>query len=263
MLRRPRADGGNLAYFATARVSGIEPDPNSAGLSYARLEEYLPFDLPVSWTAGGRYAEEALRNMPQRQIGVYLRGRSVRALSDEDFASLVMVGLSTTLSPQNAVRLGLDPINVDSATSALLRAPAAERERRVVEMLVNRKIRDASFRRSVCDAYEDRCAVTGLKIVNGGGRAEVQAAHIWSVAEGGPDVVQNGIALSATVHWLFDRHLISLSDDYGLLVSHNKVPAELRTLFENHMKRIHLPADPRLWPHPAYIARHREAFANA
>jgi putative restriction endonuclease len=33
------------------------------------------------------------------------------------------------------------------------------------------------------------------------------------VAEGGPDVVQNGIALSATAHWLFDRHLIALTDD--------------------------------------------------
>ncbi len=60
--------------------------------------------------------------------------------------------------------------------------------------------------------------------------SEAQAAHIWSTASGGPDVVQNGIALSATVHWLFDRHLISLTDDYWILVSHNKVPSELRTL---------------------------------
>ena len=28
-------------------------------------------------------------------------------------------------------------------------------------------------------AYEDRCAVTRLRIVNGGGRVEAQAAHIW------------------------------------------------------------------------------------
>ena len=56
---------------------------------------------------------------------------------------------------------------------------------------------------------------TGLRLVNGGGRADVEAAHIWPVAEGGPDIVQNSIALSATCHWLFDRHLISLRDDYG------------------------------------------------
>ena len=38
---------------------------------------------------------------------------------------------------------------------------------------------------------------TIAKIVNGGGRSEVQAAHILAVADGGPDIVQNGIALSA------------------------------------------------------------------
>jgi putative restriction endonuclease len=91
----------------------------------------------------------------------------------------------------------------------------------------------------------------------------VQAAHIWADKDGGPDVVQNGLALSGTVHWLFDRHLISLTDEYRLLVSHNKVPVSLRTLFERQLDRIHLPADPRSWPHPAYIRRHRDAYVSS
>jgi putative restriction endonuclease len=98
-------------------------------------------------------------------------------------------------------------------------------------MLVNRKIRDANFRHHVLKAYDSTCAVTGLKLVNGGGRVEAQAAHIWSVADGGPDLAQNGVALSATAHWLFDRYLISFDDDLRLLVSHNKAPSELRQLF--------------------------------
>jgi putative restriction endonuclease len=142
-------------------------------------------------------------------------------------------------------------------------AAPAEQARRVEAMLIDRKIRDANFRRQVCEAYDDRCAVTRLQIINGGGRSEVHAAHIWPVGSGGPDVVQNGIALSGTIHWLFDRHLISLTDDYRLLVSHNKVPGELRGLFANQMDRIHLPEDPRLRPHPAYLARHRQAFVEA
>ena len=100
-------------------------------------------------------------------------------------------------------------------------------------------------------------------MINGSGKSEVQAAHIWAVKDGGPDVVQNGLALSATVHWLFDRHLISLTDDYGLLVSHNQVPVELRTLFDRQLARIRLPKDRRLWPHPAYVRRHREAYLSA
>ena len=131
-----------------------------------------------------------------------------------------------------------------------------------MQMLINRPLRDAAFRTSVVKAYDERCAVTRLRIVNGGGRAEVQAAHIWPVADGGPDVVQNGIALSATCHWLFDRHLISLTDSYGRLVSHNRVPAELRNLFEKQVDRIHLPADERLWPRPEFVTRHRDRFAG-
>jgi putative restriction endonuclease len=165
--------------------------------------------------------------------------------------------------PENAVSLDLDATHVDTGTLGLLRAPPEEQERRIAQMLVNSKIRDACFRRQVCDAYEQTCAVTGLRIVNGSGKAEVQAAHIWPVAEGGPDVVQNGIALSATVHWLFDRHLISLTADYGLLVSHNRVPRELQYLFQRHLDRIHLPKQQSSWPHRAYVQRHREAYFAA
>ena len=134
---------------------------------------------------------------------------------------------------------------------------------RIEQVLSNRKIRDAAFRRQVIDAYDGRCAVTGIRLINGGGKAEAQAAHIWSVADGGPDIVQNGIALSATAHWLFDRHLIALTDELALLVSHNKVPAELRTLFAQQMQRVHLPQDRGQWPHLPYVRRHRAGFADA
>jgi putative restriction endonuclease len=219
------------------------------------------FDTPVPFVRSGAYAEAALRAIvdPSR-VGAYLQGKSIRAVSEADFAGVVRAGLVETLAPENAVRLELDPRHVDPETFDLVQATREEQARRIEQILVNRKIRDANFRRHVCDAYENRCAVTGLQMVNGGGKAEVQAAHIWSVASGGPDVVQNGLALSATVHWLFDRHLISLTDDYRLLVSHNKVPDELRGLFFKQMDRILLPNDRKQWPHPAYVARHREAF---
>jgi putative restriction endonuclease len=168
-----------------------------------------------------------------------------------------------SLAAENAMKLELDPASADVETLSLVNAPLAEQERRIEQILLNRKIREASFRWQVCEAYGDTCAVTGWRMINGTGRSEVQAAHIWAVNDGGPDVVQNGLALSATVHWLFDRHLISLTDDYGLLVSHNQVPEELRTLFDRQLTRIRLPKDRRHWPHPAYVRRHREAYLSA
>lgn len=78
----------------------------------------------------------------------------------------------------------------------------------------------------------------------------------------GTDETQNGIALSATADWLFDRYLISLDDDFGLLASDNKVSAELRQLFPSSGRPIRLPRDARLHPRPEYGARHRERFAG-
>nr|WP_245331075.1 HNH endonuclease [Mesorhizobium sophorae] len=195
-------------------------------------------------------------------VGLYLRGRSVRPIDQSDFAAVVYAGLSNTLAPFNARKLGLESHEVDASTEELLALSEDHFERRVEAVLLNRKIRDANFRLAVCDAYDNRCAVTGLRIVNGGGRSEVQAAHIWSVADGGPDTIQNGIALSATAHWLFDRHLISLTDEYGLLVSHNKVPSDYRSLLEKQAGRIHLPSEMRLWPSLRYITHHRDRFAG-
>ena len=212
----------------------------------------------------GRYYEARLDAVedPSR-VGAALQGRSIRTISDEEFGAITHAGLALTLDPANAHGLGeVAGSRIDDELARWTETAPDERERRIAQILVNRRFRDAAFRRTVVSAYEERCAVTRLRIVNGGGKAEVEAAHIWPVAEGGPDVVQNGLALSATCHWLFDRHLISLTDEYGLLVSHNRVPGELRTLFETQRDRIHLPADERLWPKREYVARHRERFAG-
>jgi putative restriction endonuclease len=263
VFRRPRAGGEGIAYFAVGRVSGIIPDQAKPSFNYAAIADFLPFDRPVPWRNDGRYAEAALRaikNVPQ--VGLYLRGKSVRPLDDADFVAIVDAGLAQTLDPANAGMLGLELIDGVAARD-LADVGVEASERRTVAMLVNRKIRDASFRGAVCRAYDNRCAVTGIRIVNGGGRAEVQAAHVLPVAIGGPDIVQNGIALSATAHWLFDRHLISLGEDYRLLVSHNKVPSELKTLFAPQADRVLLPADPRFWPSQRFLATHRERFGGS
>jgi len=260
-FREPRREGGRQAYVAAARVVRIEPDRARAAHSYAILSGYIEFDRPVTLRRpDGRYHEDALNAVPAAAVGRTLQGRSVRTIPEDDFGAIVAAGFAETLAAGNAARLGLDDGSLDADTRALLELPPEEQQRRVALILANRKVRDAAFRHNVLAAYDDTCAVTGLRIVNGGGRAEAQAAHIWAVADGGPDVVQNGIALSGTAHWCFDRHLISLTDDLRLLVAHNRIPTGLQSLFGGHMERIRTPNDPSLAPHPAYVARHRERF---
>ncbi len=260
VLRRPRADGGNLAYFASAAISHLEPDNDAPNMTFAHLRDFMQFDRPVPWTLAGRYWEEDLRNIPQQQIGVNLRGRSVRALSDDDFAAIIAAGLSETLAAENAERLNLTDATRAEADAALHASSGQDQARRVEQVLANRVIRDASFRGLVCDAYEGRCAVTRFRMIDGNDNPEVQAAHIWSVADGGPDVVQNGIAISGTVHWLFDRHLITIGDDYRLIVAQQRVPLEFQAVYGQHGVELHLPAKFAERPHPSFLEKHRAKF---
>ena len=55
-----------------------------------------------------------------------------------------------------------------------LSAPPSEFERPIIQQLRNVKVRDALFTRSIRDAYDATCAITGLRIINGGGRAEIE-----------------------------------------------------------------------------------------
>lgn len=190
VYRAPRRGGGKIGYFAAARVASIDSDPNIPGYSYARMTDFLPFDEIVPLERASGFYEQQLNFVPKRSlIGRTLQGHSVRNISEVEFGDIVRDGLRETLNPDNAVRLELDSAHLDPETLALVNASNEEQERRVVQILMNRKIRDASFRRQVCQAYDNTCAITGLQMVNGGGKAEAQAAHVWSVAAGGPDVV--------------------------------------------------------------------------
>ncbi len=107
-------------------------------------------------------------------------------------------------------------------------------------------------------AYDERCAITGLKLINGGGRTEVEAAHIRPVETSGPDIVNNGLALSGTTHWMFDRGLLSVADDLEILVSRQaNGPGSIRAVIN---KTGYALAPNRMTdrPHPHLLVWHRD-----
>jgi len=123
IYREPQRNGGRRAYVSVAKVLRVDPDPERQSYSYALMADYLPFDRPVPFVRNGAYAEAALREIADpRRVGAYLQGKSIRMVSEADFAAIVHAGLGETLAPQNAVRLDLDPGHVDPETLDLLHA---------------------------------------------------------------------------------------------------------------------------------------------
>jgi putative restriction endonuclease len=243
--------GGRQSYFATARLRRIEADGNIPEHFYAFMSDYLEFDYPVAFKEGGNYYESGL----QRQDGLTNKGafgRAVRSLSDGEYDLILRAGFTKTLEATEQ-----PPARTEHAGRGFADDGQAPFERPIIERVVARPFRDAAFAAQVKSAYENTCAMTGLKIINGGGRPEVQAAHIRPVAHNGVDSVRNGLALSGTIHWMFDRGLVSIDDDYSILIAKDRVPDTVCRLLRADLKLI-LPTKPDIRPHPKYINYHRE-----
>ena len=241
-------------YFAIARVQQVIPDPSTSGMYIAVIEpnSYLDFANPVPFRDDDGLIERGLLNDQGKISG---RAQSaVRPISAADFNRITELGLAeeTSLLPR---------IDAPPAFPSMQETQSSfqyEQERSRVAYLTSRIVRDRIFRRVVLRAYDARCAITSLKLINGQGRAEVEAAHIRPVEADGPDIVSNGLALSGTAHWMFDRGLISIADDHEILISrHVNDEAGVRAII-NKMGRILPPARAADQPHPHFLRWHRE-----
>lgn len=250
----PRRVPNARGYFAAAQVQRIIQDPRHAGMYLALIEPgtFLPFPNPVPFNGPDGLLERGVLNDAGKVSG--RAQAAVRPLSREDFDRILERGL------------------IDAFTS-LPRAPEAQAIHGLAEaqlpfddiggtdmvrQLSSRLVRDRVFRRVVLRAYGERCAMTGLKLINGGGRAEVEAAHIQAVEANGPDIVSNGVALSGTMHWMFDRGLVSIADDRRILVSRQvNDPGAIHAML-NKSGRIFLPERVPDQPHARFLQWHRE-----
>lgn len=245
---------GPRGYFAVARIRQIIAKPKEEGRFLALIEpgSFLAFDREVPRLVDGMPLESALAGpdgTPRQGGAVQL---AVRRLSEADFARIVNLGLPPDLVEAEAARY-------EGLHDGGLAEPVRPFDRPVLERLTRRAYRDVAFRRQVREAYGYRCAMSGLMLRNGGGRPEVQAAHIRPVDRQGSDSVRNGLALSGTLHWMFDRGLISVADDCRtILVSRNKVPGDVVNRLLAPGGVLLRPQDPRNAPHPENLRWHRE-----
>lgn len=251
----PRKVAETRGYFAIARVQQIIPDPATSGMYLALIEpgSYLDFANPVSFNGPDGPVESGVLNEQGRISG---RAQSaVRRISPDDFNRIFELGFAegAPLLPRVDADVRLSQLDEKEQAPFIF-----EQQRDRVSLIVSRVLRDRVFRRVVLRAYDERCAITGLKLINGMGRAEVAAAHIRPVEASGPDIVSNGIALSGTAHWMFDRGLISLADNLEILISRQTNDLEGVRSVINKTGHALEPRRPSDRPHPNFLKWHRE-----
>ena len=122
---------------------------------------------------------------------------------------------------------------------------------------VRTRANQQAFRAIVFRIYQQTCCVTGLDLpeVN-------RASHIvgWAEDKGTRMDPRNGLCLSATYDAAFDKHLLSLDEDYRIILSRDLkdhyTGESVRAHFQKREgEQITLPKAYR--PLPSYLERHR------
>jgi putative restriction endonuclease len=146
-----------------------------------------------------------------------------------------------------------------AATAQLVEVqpPAGETD---VQRLIRARRVQSFFRSAVLTSYAARCAISGLAV-----RELLVASHIipWSTSVERRADPTNGICLNALFDRAFDRGLMTVDEDYRVVVSRRlqdaAATADLAcSLREAHGRRIQLPE--RLAPDVAALAHHRNTI---
>jgi len=123
-------------------------------------------------------------------------------------------------------------------------------------------VRSGLFKRHIIQLYQSTCAFTGMRLVSMHGHSFVDACHIVPFSVSHDNRIGNGIALCPNMHRAFDRGLLSVDEDYRIIVSPHFTEDEshdhsLRRLQGRHINgpqsAKYLPQSDRFGWHRQYI----------
>jgi len=111
-----------------------------------------------------------------------------------------------TIAPDVLGAVGLDPDLVFRASGT---SPVKPEIRK----------RSSQWRHQVLEAWDRSCAFCGFDGQSDGAPVGIEAAHVRWFNFGGPDELDNGLALCSLHHKLFDRGVVGLDDGLRVVVS--------------------------------------------
>tara|TARA_R110002049_G_scaffold7173_11_gene42598 strand:- start:1225 stop:2184 length:960 start_codon:yes stop_codon:yes gene_type:complete len=123
-------------------------------------------------------------------------------------------------------------------------------------------VRSGLFKREITKIYNNTCAISGLRVDALADISMLDACHIVPFSESYNDSITNGIALCPNLHRAFDRGLITISNDYKVIVSNQFKEASNSsyTISQFNNNKILLPNDQKLYPSLKGFSQHRDKF---
>lgn len=120
--------------------------------------------------------------------------------------NLVEEQFPLTVAPDVLSAVGLDP-------DLVFRAPGLQQVKQEIRK------RGSQWRHQILEAWDRSCAFCGFDGQSGGAPVGIEAAHVRWFNFGGPDDLDNGLALCSLHHKLFDRGVLGLDHGETVMVS--------------------------------------------
>ena len=126
------------------------------------------------------------------------------------------------------------------------------------------QVREAGFSTAVRKNYDQSCAVCRSRLVTPGGQTLVEGAHIIPWSESNNDDPRNGLSLCRSHHWMFDKMMLTIRDDYTIRLSYwlerNDNSVEETVDLKN--RQILLPENDRYFPSTEALLYHNDRFEH-
>jgi putative restriction endonuclease len=150
----------------------------------------------------------------------------------------------------------------------ILKEDAAEYRKEIKELMQQQNeeeifLRGSLFKREIPKIYNNTCCISGMRIDAITSVSMIDACHIVPFRESFDDTIKNGIALCPNLHRAFDRGLITIDNNYKVIVSKTFKEGETNysiRIFEN--QQILLPKHEIHFPLLSNFSWHRRVLFN-
>lgn len=154
----------------------------------------------------------------------------------------------------------------DDIENKILKEPSVEYRQEIKKLLEQKNeeeifLRGSIFKREIPKIYNNTCCISEMRIDTMSSTSMIDACHIVPFSESYDDTITNGIALCPNLHRAFDRGLISISENYQVIVKTNFIESSTVFGIKQFDKRIILlPSIKEYFPSLENLSQHRKRF---
>jgi putative restriction endonuclease len=122
-------------------------------------------------------------------------------------------------------------------------------------------IRSGVFKKEIPKIYNYTCCISGMRIIAGDIQM-IDACHIVPFSESHDDTITNGISLCPNLHRAFDRGLLSIDENYKVILKpFSENDNNIYSIKQFEGKDIMLPANSEYLPLQYNLEKHRQKFS--